>query len=242
MSLHHWLLKAGYRNPAIFALDYTLAPKQSYPFQLKECIAGYRQVVNLAQDPSKICIAGDSAGGCLILTLLLELGLQAKKQGYGRPELANLPMPQSSVLISPWVTLKTELHDLAGIDFLERETLWAYGYQYARESLNKTQASPGLCHDPNIWKAASPTRGFQVIYGDAEVFTSDIKDWVWRMESTGLEIENRQFVGDRGIHAWPVVSLFLSSTEERRMEGLRNMATFIRQRSPTGRPEGKKLV
>ncbi|CAG8958151.1 hypothetical protein HYFRA_00000500 [Hymenoscyphus fraxineus] len=61
-------------NPAIFSLEYTLVPDDSYPTQLREASAGYKYTLSKTTgDPSKICVAGDSAGGTIILTLLLHL-------------------------------------------------------------------------------------------------------------------------------------------------------------------------
>lgn len=57
------LLKvSGYRNPAIFSIEYTLVPDSSFPTQLDEMVAGYEHVVEMACDPSIVCVAGDSAG------------------------------------------------------------------------------------------------------------------------------------------------------------------------------------
>ena len=58
------LVQSGYRNPAIFALDYTLVPDASFPVQLEETCRGYEHVLTLA-DPSNVCVAGDSAGAFL---------------------------------------------------------------------------------------------------------------------------------------------------------------------------------
>ncbi|KAK5002209.1 hypothetical protein LTR39_006748, partial [Cryomyces antarcticus] len=66
------LLKdSGYRNPALFALEYTLVPDAVYPTQLHETIAGYDYVTSIIKDPSRICVGGDSAGATLILSMLL---------------------------------------------------------------------------------------------------------------------------------------------------------------------------
>src|SRR3954471_17175012 len=62
-----------FQNPAIFALEYTLVPDASYPAQLYQTVAGYEYVLSMIQDPSKICVSGDSAGATLILSLLLHI-------------------------------------------------------------------------------------------------------------------------------------------------------------------------
>jgi acetyl esterase/lipase len=65
------LKEAGYRNPALFALDYSLVPDAVFPTQLQETLAGYQYVLSIAQNPSRICVGGDSAGATLILSFLL---------------------------------------------------------------------------------------------------------------------------------------------------------------------------
>jgi hypothetical protein len=45
------LCEAGYSNPAIFALEYTLVPDASFPTQLCDTIAGYRHVLSVARRP-----------------------------------------------------------------------------------------------------------------------------------------------------------------------------------------------
>ena len=47
------LLKdSGYKNPAIFALEYDLVPDAQFPTQLEQAMAGYDYVCSITQDPS----------------------------------------------------------------------------------------------------------------------------------------------------------------------------------------------
>ncbi|WAQ85034.1 hypothetical protein PtA15_5A608 [Puccinia triticina] len=83
-----------------FAVNYRLAPQYPFPCALADCLAAYLYLIRPPEnakhrmvDPSKIVIAGDSAGGGLslaLLTLIRDVGL---------------PMPAGAVLISPWVDL-----------------------------------------------------------------------------------------------------------------------------------------
>lgn len=241
MVWHSLLLQAGYENPAVFSLDYTLVPDELYPKQVNEAIAGYKHVLDIAKDSSKVCVAGDSAGGCLTLALLQELGAQAQNQrkkgaspnvrgGMVDPNTPSLPLPRMATLISPWVTLMTSLHYPSGIDYLDRKTLWKYAHEYAGESMiNQHPSSPGNCTDDELWKASCPDRGIYVIYGEEEVFAPDIEAFLKKQESLGLEIKAEKIEG--GIHAWPVASLFLSSTATRRLYGLRCLVNEIKGRS-----------
>ena len=236
---HSLLLKAGYQNPAIFSLEYTLVPDGVYPKQVNEVVQGYRHVLDVAKDPSKVCVGGDSAGGALILSLLQVLGAQGSSQrmrgarsdgNLTIPQEPALPLPWMATLISPWVTLVTSRHRPSTVDYLDRQTLWKYAHEYAGESMvNQTPASPGSCTDDKLWRASSPGRGIYAIYGEEEVFRPDIEYLLKRNERIGVEVRAERIEG--GIHAWPVASLFMSSTEEKRLYGLRCIVSEMKRRS-----------
>lgn len=74
------------------ALDYRLAPETQFPGPLHDAVSGYfRLVDDLHIPPENIVLAGDSAGGGLVLALLLYL----RDNKY--------PLPSSAILMSPWV-------------------------------------------------------------------------------------------------------------------------------------------
>ncbi|GAA6028713.1 hypothetical protein JCM8097_007358 [Rhodosporidiobolus ruineniae] len=91
---------------SIFMHDYQLAPEKLYPSQLIECLAAYHYLVNeLGISPAKICLAGDSAGGNLVTSLLLHLARPNPKI-YVPKALGPTPeRPGSVMLISPWIDL-----------------------------------------------------------------------------------------------------------------------------------------
>ncbi|KAH8652289.1 alpha/beta hydrolase fold-3 domain-containing protein [Xylariales sp. PMI_506] len=85
---------------AVFSLQYRLSGyKKTNPFPaaLQDVVTGYLYLVRtLSIPPQQITVSGDSAGGNLAIAFLRYLS------EFG--EAANIPKPQSTVLISPWVS------------------------------------------------------------------------------------------------------------------------------------------
>jgi acetyl esterase/lipase len=212
------LKDAGFRNPAIFALEYTLVPDKIYPTQIDQTILGYQFLLSIV-DSSRICVSGDSAGGTLILSLLLHLGMEGVEKA--RPGFA--------LLISPWTTIVSSRNRDTRSDYLNAESLHLYGRQYSgQSSLNDPLVSPGACADPSWWFRACPTRGFGCFYGSEEVFGPEIKDWVHIVRKSDCECKVVE--EPAGVHAWPVVALFLGNKRPERLKGLIEMTRLVKQR------------
>lgn len=73
-------------------VDYSLAPEHPYPTALEECLAAYLWLLGQGFEARDIVIAGDSAGGNLVLATLQRL--KADQQ----------PLPSCAVLLSPFWT------------------------------------------------------------------------------------------------------------------------------------------
>jgi monoterpene epsilon-lactone hydrolase len=81
---------SGFR---VLGLDYRLAPEHRFPAALEDAVAGYRWLLTQGVPSSGVAVAGDSAGGGLVLALLLRL------------RDAGLPLPACGVCFSPWTDL-----------------------------------------------------------------------------------------------------------------------------------------
>ncbi len=75
------------------AIDYRMAPEHPYPAAVQDALAAYRFLLDGGIRPARICIAGDSAGGGLVVAAMLAI------RG------AELPQPGCGWCISPWVDL-----------------------------------------------------------------------------------------------------------------------------------------
>lgn len=213
------LKEAGYSNPAVFALDYTLVPEGTYPTQVQQTLAGYKYCLQIVEDSSRICVSGDSAGGTLILSLLLCLSNYSslKKQ-----------MPGLAILISPWTTVISPKNQNTTSDYLSAESLDLYGRQYlgTKATAKDSLASPGQCEDFAWWKRASPSKGWFFIYGAEEVFAPGIKDTIHLISKSGANVVQHEEAG--WIHAWPVVKLFLCNDRQERRSGLKSIVDFTK--------------
>ncbi len=210
-----------FRNPAVFALEYTLVPDAQWPTQFNEARAGYTFLRETFGEGSaaKICVSGDSAGATLILSMLLQPGHLEQD-----PQFQSLHRPGLAVLLSPWTHLISELNQNTPSDYLDQNSLHLYASQYAGE-LAKTDGiiSPGM--STGRWKQASPLNGYRIIYGAEEVFRPGIQDTIRKMRHNGAVVKALEL--DGGIHAWPVVNLFLGESREERLQGLDMMTDFI---------------
>src|ERR1041384_4233621 len=76
------------------ALDYRLAPEHPFPAAVEDAVAGYRYLLGRRLKPDRIAIAGDSAGGGLVVAAMVAI------------RDAGLPQPGCGWCISPWVDME----------------------------------------------------------------------------------------------------------------------------------------
>ncbi|MDZ7827032.1 MAG: alpha/beta hydrolase [Gammaproteobacteria bacterium] len=87
---HPLAAAAGVR---VLAPDYRLAPEHPYPAAPDDALAVYRHLLDAGHEADGIALAGDSAGGNLVLVLLQRI------------REAGLPLPASATCLSPWSDL-----------------------------------------------------------------------------------------------------------------------------------------
>lgn len=210
------LRDAGFRSPAILSVEYSLVPDDRYPGQVIQTLSAYRYACWAATNPEQICLAGDSAGGAVLLSLLLQIGSTAFP----------FPLPGYCVLVSPWISLVSTESRNTPSDYLDVSTLHRYGTEYlGSESLHENEyANPGACKDASKWKGASPSRGWLITQGSEEVFRPEVESFVGVLRETGQDVSVLE-VGS--VHAWPVASLFLGESKEARLRGLEQITKVL---------------
>jgi acetyl esterase/lipase len=80
-------------NFRVFNLDYRLAPEHRFPAALDDVVAAYEWLLAQKIQPTQIALAGDSAGGGLVLSAFLKLRADG------------LRLPACGVCFSPWADL-----------------------------------------------------------------------------------------------------------------------------------------
>ena len=80
------------RAPAL-VIDYRLAPEHPYPAAVQDAVNAYLWLRDTGGDQTRIVVAGDSAAGGLVMTVLLAL----RERG--------LEMPAGAALLCPWLDL-----------------------------------------------------------------------------------------------------------------------------------------
>ena len=77
----------------VLAINYRLSPEHRYPAALNDTQAAYDWMLGQGFEPGNIALAGDSAGGNLVLATMLSL-----RERW-------LPLPAAAALMSPWTDL-----------------------------------------------------------------------------------------------------------------------------------------
>ena len=213
----------SFKNPAIFALEYTLAPDAVFPSQVAKAIAGYQYCVNMVGDSTKVCVAGDSAGATLILSMLLD--------SY-KGSNANIGLPGCSILISPWVTLISDNNHQSESDYLDKDVLHRYAYLYVGEARpDEPIQSPANCVDTTIWSKICSHNGWLLTYGSEEVLEPEIKYFARMLIKAGVDIRIEELSGL--VHAWPIVAFYLGKEKQQQLSPLHSIVDFMGNRLKT---------
>jgi acetyl esterase/lipase len=91
VMLSHLSRASGFK---VLGLDYRLAPENPFPAPVEDALAAYRWLLWSGYDPRKIVLAGDSAGGGLVVAAIVAM------------RYAGEPLPAAGVCLSPWVDME----------------------------------------------------------------------------------------------------------------------------------------
>lgn len=193
---------------AVLLPQYRLAPEHPYPAALDDVLATYRWLLDATgQDPARLAVAGDSAGGGLALALV-----QALRD-------AGDPLPAGVALLSPWADLTgsgDSIHANSDVDpWLDGPWIAPFGSLYGGDRASEPGASP-------VFGDFSGLPPMLVHVGSEEVLLDDARRVVAHARAAGVD-------ASLGVHdgLWHVFQVFSHVPEAR--QSLRELAGFVRR-------------
>jgi acetyl esterase/lipase len=179
---------------AALVLDYRLAPENPYPAAVDDSVAAYRWLLAGGHAPEDVVLAGDSAGGGLVVATLLAL------------KDAGLPMPAAGISISPWCDMTGTGESVTARAALDPMT--------NAEGLGRMAAHYLNGADPKT-PGASPIFGnlgrlppLLIHVGECEILFSDSDTLHKRAAAAGVDVTFEEW--PRMIHVWHAFHPFLA--------------------------------
>ncbi len=169
----------------VFSVDYRLAPENVFPAAVEDAVTAYRYLLARGYGPHHIIPVGISAGGTLVLSLLVS----ARDQG--------LPLPVAGVCMSPVTTMEfsgESMEKNRERDWITPESLHAIRSTYlAGRDIKDPLASPfhaRLAGIPRLYVQA----------GTHEILVSDIGAFVDKARWAGVPVQAEIWEGM--FHSW----------------------------------------
>jgi epsilon-lactone hydrolase len=157
---------------------YRLAPEHPFPAALDDAIAVYRALVDRGTSPSRLVLAGDSAGGNLVLALLTRLRDEGEE------------LPRGSILISPWVDLAARDGSMQRNEPYDWASPWMFD-RWLREYVGQARVD-----DPRVSPALADLRGLPALLiqiGTAELLHDQVTALARRARSAGVEVTLEEY-------------------------------------------------
>lgn len=202
------VLKARGLNVCILSLEYTWAPYATFPTQIEQAVRGYEYLVRgLGVNPERICVFGESAGGHLVLALLVRL------RSMGRTD-----KPAVAMLMSPWVDLLSQNpHASDTSDFLSRATLDRAAKMLLRDTPRRTfqlytNFAERVAARGESWKDILASKTWMSA-GEDEFFLRDIVNFYEQAKKDGADVVLEVEKG--GAHVWQGVESVTSGGQKK---------------------------
>jgi acetyl esterase/lipase len=182
----------------VLGLNYRLAPEHPFPAAVEDAVAGYKWLLTQSAKPSRIAIAGDSAGGGLTAATLVAIKDQ------------KLPTPAAGVLISPWADMEgigESMKTRAKADpVVQKEGLLGMAQAYLQ---GKDARSPLAAPIYADLKGLPP---LLIQVGDAETLLDDSNRLNDRAKAAG--VQTKLEVWPEMIHVWQLFASFLPEGQQ----------------------------
>lgn len=190
-------------NLPVLYVEYSLSPEHPFPAANNEILKVYREIKK-KYPGYKITIIGDSAGGGLAITLVHDA------------QEANLPIPNSLALISPWVDLKCINNSYTtkqAVDpILSKDFLYNHALMYAANKIK--EADPSELKFKNFPPVL-------LLVGTDEVLNDDTKNFYAYIKPIQVKAKMKEFAGQK--HVW----LFSHIDSKASIEAIVDIKEFI---------------
>jgi monoterpene epsilon-lactone hydrolase len=195
----------------VLVIDYRLAPEHPFPAAIEDAATAWRWLLQQGFAPSRLAIAGDSAGGGLTLATLVNL--RDRKLG----------LPACAVAISPWVDLEgvgTSITARVAQDPMVQKDglLWMAGLY-----LNGKDAKTPLAAPLHAELKGLPPILVQV--GTAETLLDDATRIAEKLHAAGVDV--RLAIWPNMLHVFPLFAPILSEGRD----GCLEIGGFIRSKT-----------
>lgn len=198
---------AGLLHAEAFIPDYRLAPQHRFPAAIDDVVTAYRSLLEQGHDPRSLVVAGDSAGGAMVMTLMR------------KARDAGLPLPSAGFAMSPWANLAhtgASIRTRAGLDpacTLEFLTLLAQNF-----------LGDALPTDPDASPVNADVRGLPPVLihiGENELMLSDAIRLAAHLAENRVRVSLEVWPGM--FHVWHLFAGILPEADE----ALGNASAFI---------------
>jgi acetyl esterase/lipase len=195
----------------VLLIGYRLAPEHPFPAAVEDSTAAYRWLLRQGVEPSRIVIAGDSAGGGLTVATLVALR-DAKER-----------LPAGGVCISPWLDMEGSGESMttraAQDPMIQRGLIeWFASLYVGKGDRRAPLASP-------LYADLSGLPPLYVLVGTAETLLDDSVRLGERARKAGVQVTLEAW--DGMIHVWPAFAAILDEGRE----AIDKIGEFVRRRT-----------
>jgi epsilon-lactone hydrolase len=195
----------------VLQLDYRRAPEHPYPAALDDATAAYRWLLGRGIAPGRISIAGDSAGGGLVVSMQVN----ARKQG--------LPLAGALVCISSWFDL-----GIQGDSYQTRSASDALVQRKVVDEVARHYLNGQDPAQPTISPIHADLTGFPPMLlqvGEREMLFSDTEAMAKKAQAQGVDVTFEEWPDM--VHVWHLHFDKLSSGKE----ALQRIGDFVLQKT-----------
>ena len=182
----------------VLLIDYRLAPEHPFPAAVEDSVAAYRWMLAQGLKPSRIAVAGDSAGGGLTVATLVAI------------RDAKLAIPAAGVCLSPWIDLEgvgDSMKSKASVDpMVQKEALLEMAKHYLKGQDARSPLAAPLYAD----LAGLPPLLVQV--GTAETLLDDSTRLAERARKAGVKVTLEPW--ENMIHVFQVFAPMLDEAQQ----------------------------